>query len=72
MDRDASWRDDRVRHRDTEHHTHRDCGHLERERQRETKRDTAREEMQRDGDKPRDRKRWRKTPEQSPTHQTRR
>ena len=33
MNRDANWRDDGVRHRDTEHHTHRDRGHLERDRE---------------------------------------
>lgn len=72
MGRAASWRDDRVRHRDTEHHTHRDCGHLERQRQREIQRETRRKKGCRERDKPRDRKRWRETPEQRPTHQTRR
>lgn len=62
MDRDASWRDDGVRHRDTEHHTHGDCGHLERQRQRKRykerhgeRRDAEREtnqEIERDGGRP--------------------
>ena len=63
MNRDASWRDDGVRHRDTEHHTHRDRGHLERdrERQRETQRERrcreteTNQETGKDGGRPQNR-----------------
>ena len=47
MDRDASWRDDGVRHRDTEHHTHRDRRHLERETERDRERHSERGDAER-------------------------